>query len=99
MARVESRLHIELAYSSAPRQLHTLAITLPPGSTLADALCASGWLAAHGLALDALQCGIWGRVKPLDHVLRDGDRIELYRPLMVDPKEARRLRYKKQRRA
>jgi putative ubiquitin-RnfH superfamily antitoxin RatB of RatAB toxin-antitoxin module len=36
-------------------------------------------------------------VQPLDHVLREGDRIELYRPLAVDPKEARRLRYKKQR--
>ena len=99
MAPVESWLRIELAYSPAPRQVHTLAATLPPGSTVADALHASGWLQAHGLTLDALACGVWGRVKPLDHPLRDGDRIELYRPLTVDPKEARRLRYKKQRRA
>jgi uncharacterized protein len=42
---------------------------------------------------------VWGRVTPLDHVLRDGDRVEIYRPLTVDPKEARRLRYKRQRRA
>jgi putative ubiquitin-RnfH superfamily antitoxin RatB of RatAB toxin-antitoxin module len=99
MAHVESWLRIELAYSPAPRQVHTLAITLPPGGTLADALRASGWLEVHGLALDALHCGVWGRMKPLDHPLRDGDRIELYRPLTVDPKEARRLRYKKQKRA
>ena len=46
----------------------------------------------------ACACGVWGRVQPLDHVLRDGDRVELYRPLTVDPKEARRLRYKKQQR-
>ena len=98
MALVESLLRIELAYSPAPRQVLTLAITLAPGSTVADALRASGWLQAHGLALDALNYGVWGRMQPLDHLLRDGDRIELYRPLTVDPKEARRLRYKKQKR-
>ncbi len=76
----------------------TLSVSLPAGSSVADALRASGWLEAHGLDLDTLRCGVWGRVQPLDHPLRDGDRIELYRPLTVDPKEARRLRYKKQRR-
>jgi uncharacterized protein len=99
MAHVESLLRIELAYSPAPRGVLTLSISLPPGSTVVDGLRASGWLQAHGLDLDALRCGVWGRVQPLDHPLRDGDRIELYRPLTVDPKEARRLRYKKQRRA
>ena len=98
MAHVESLLRIELAYSPAPRRVLTLSISLPPDSTVADALRASGWLRAHGLDLDALRCGVWGRVQPLDHLLRDGDRIELYRPLTVDPKEARRLRYKKQKR-
>jgi uncharacterized protein len=98
MAHVESLLRIELAYSPAPRQVHTLAITLAPGSTAADALRASGWLQAHDLALDTLRCGVWGRMQPLDYALRNGDRIELYRPLTVDPKEARRLRYKKQKR-
>lgn len=99
MAHVESLLHIELAYSPAPRRVLALSITLPAGSTVADALRASGWLEACGLAIDALHCGVWGRVQALDHVLRDGDRVELYRPLTVDPKEARRLRYKRQRRA
>lgn len=99
MAPAEQALRIELAFSPAPRLVLTLSISLPPGSTVADALRASGWLEAHGLGLDTLRCGVWGRVQPLDHVLRDGDRIELYRPLTVDPKEARRLRYKKQKRA
>jgi putative ubiquitin-RnfH superfamily antitoxin RatB of RatAB toxin-antitoxin module len=40
---------------------------------------------------------VWGRVQPADTPLRDRDRVEVYRPLLVDPKEARRQRYKKQR--
>jgi putative ubiquitin-RnfH superfamily antitoxin RatB of RatAB toxin-antitoxin module len=96
MARAEADLRIELAWSPAPREVRTLALVLPPGSTVADALRASGWLEAHGLSLESLRCGIWGRVQTPEHALRDGDRIELYRPLIVDPKEARRLRYKKQ---
>ena len=42
-----------------------------------------------------LRVGIWGRLRPLDTPLRERDRIEVYRPLSVDPKEARRLRYAK----
>jgi uncharacterized protein len=97
MDRAEDRLHVELAFSPVARQVESLALEMPPGSTLADALRASGWIEAHGIELDTVRCGVWGRVQPLDHVLREGDRIELYRPLTVDPKEARRLRYKKQR--
>ena len=96
MDRADMALCIELAYSPAPRQVKATTLVLPTGSTVADALRASGWLEAHGLMLEGLRCGVWGRVQPLDHPLRDGDRIELYRPLIVDPKEARRLRYKKQ---
>ncbi len=99
MDPAESRLQIDLAYSPAPRQVQSARLSLPAGSTVADALRASGWLEEHGLALESLRCGVWGKVQPLDRPLRDGDRVELYRPLTVDPKEARRLRYKKQRRA
>ena len=50
----------------------------------------------HGFAASrSTLAGIWGRVQPLDTLLRDRDRVELYRPLLVDPKEARRLRYKR----
>jgi uncharacterized protein len=99
MVRAESLIRIELVYSPAPRQVANLAFTLPAGSTVCDALEASGWLAQYALAREGLRCGVWGRVLPLDHELRDGDRVEIYRPLTVDPKEARRLRYKRQRRA
>jgi putative ubiquitin-RnfH superfamily antitoxin RatB of RatAB toxin-antitoxin module len=46
--------------------------------------------------IDALQTGIWGRKLPSDHMLRDGDRVELYRALKVDPKVARRERFSRQ---
>jgi putative ubiquitin-RnfH superfamily antitoxin RatB of RatAB toxin-antitoxin module len=48
----------------------------------------------HGLDPDTVLAGIWSRVQPPDTLLRDRDRVELYRALRVDPKEARRLRYK-----
>ena len=43
-----------------------------------------------------LECGVWGRKVELDHVLRADDRVELYRPLQVDPKVARRERFVRQ---
>jgi putative ubiquitin-RnfH superfamily antitoxin RatB of RatAB toxin-antitoxin module len=60
---------------------------------------ASGWLAEHGWNAAELRLGIWGKPKTLDTPLRERDRIEIYRPLLVDPKEARRQRYRKQRAA
>ena len=63
---------------------------------MADALRASRLLDGLSAAqADALQAGIWGRVAPLDTPLRDGDRVELTRGLLVDPKEARRQRYRR----
>ena len=99
MALADSTLRIEVAFSVAPRQVEVAALELPAGSNVADALRGSGLLERHGLAADSLACGVWGRHQPLTGLLRDGDRVELYRPLTVDPKEARRLRYKRQRRA
>jgi uncharacterized protein len=92
-------LRVEVAYSPAPRQVQVVTLDLAAGCSVADALRASGLLERHALALEGSRCGIWGRVQPLDGLLRDGDRVELYRPLSVDPKQARRLRYKRQRRA
>ena len=90
MAPVE--LTIEMLFSPAPRQVRRLTLSLPQGATVAQALAASGWvdlpepLAQH--------VGIWGRRTTLDAVLHDQDRIEVYRGLKVDPKEARRVRYR-----
>ena len=95
MARDEA-LHVEVVYAAAPHDVRSAALTLQAGATVADAVRASGLL--RGLsasAADALQAGIWGRVAALDARLRDGDRLELTRGLLVDPKEARRQRYKR----
>lgn len=94
MGRAEGLLQIELVFSPAPRQVQTRRLALPAGSSLGDAMRASGLF--DGEPPGELAYGIWGRRQPLSTVLRDGDRVEAYRALTVDPKEARRLRYKGQ---
>jgi putative ubiquitin-RnfH superfamily antitoxin RatB of RatAB toxin-antitoxin module len=86
---------VEVAYSPGPRRVDVVPLALPEGSTVAQALVASGLLERHGLAGGPLpDCGIWGRRQPPETVLRDRDRVELYRPLRCDPKETRRQRYR-----
>lgn len=90
-------LRIEVVYCPQPGQADAVSLPMSPAATVADALQASGLLTRHGLTLNALTVGVWAKTKPLDTTLRDGDRVEIYRPLTVDPKEARRLRYKRDR--
>lgn len=90
-------LRIEVAYSPAARQVDIRVLTLPAGATVRQAVDASTLLAVHQLDATHLRVGVWGRAAPWSHVLRDQDRVELYRALKADPKESRRLRYKKQR--
>lgn len=92
----DGSIGIELVYAPAPHDVWQLALRLPAGSTVADALRASGWAERLGAAaLDTLQVGIWGRACTPEAPLRERDRVELYRPLQVDPKEARRQRYRR----
>ena len=100
MARAETAadLRVEVVYCPAPGQIDQTRLRLPAGASVADALRASGVLDRHPvLAADGAEprVGVWCRVAPLDTALRDQDRVELYRPLTVDPKEARRLRYRR----
>lgn len=68
-------------------------VDVAAGSSLADAVRVSGLLEAEpALAAQALDVGVFGRVRSADTVVRDGDRVEVYRPLTIDPKEARRVR-------
>jgi putative ubiquitin-RnfH superfamily antitoxin RatB of RatAB toxin-antitoxin module len=68
------------------------------GTTLIEALTASGLPAQFPqLELSACKLGIYGKIREASTVLRDGDRIEVYRPLLADPKEARRRRVEKKR--
>lgn len=89
-------LRIEVVYAAAPHQVEQHQLILPKGATAADALRASGLsVLANAALLDALELGVWGRKCAPGTVLKDQDRVELYRPLVVDPKEARRQRYRK----
>jgi len=91
-------LRISVAYSPAPRAVDLVELTLPDGATVHDALEASGLAARHpGVDFAALKLGVWGKVRAADTPLRDADRVEVYRPLQVDPKEARRQRYRRHR--
>jgi hypothetical protein len=88
-------LKVEVVYCPQPGQCDCVALDLPEGARLQDALDASGLCQRHGLQAGACEVGIWGRKQPLEAPLREHDRVEIYRPLRVDPKEARRLRYKR----
>ena len=93
----EAELLITVMYSPAARQVCEWSLVLAQGSTVRQAVAASGLLHAFpDLALDTVKTGIWGRKVGLDHVLRAQDRVEIYRPLTVDPKVARRQRFVKQ---
>ena len=69
------------------------ALTVPAGTNIGQAVEQSGLLQeVPGIDLAVNMVGIYGKKKPLDTVLREHDRIEVYRPLQADPKEARRRR-------
>jgi putative ubiquitin-RnfH superfamily antitoxin RatB of RatAB toxin-antitoxin module len=85
---------VNLVFSPAPRKIDEKTLALPPGSTVLEALLQAGWV---NEALEAGHTvGIWGKKTSPSHLLQDRDRIEIYRPLKVDPKVARRERFQKQ---
>jgi putative ubiquitin-RnfH superfamily antitoxin RatB of RatAB toxin-antitoxin module len=93
----EDSICVSVCYSRIAREVREVTLRLPPGSRLVDALRESALLVGVPDAeVDALVTGIWGRKVPPDHVLRQGDRVELYRALKVDPKVARRERFNQQ---
>ena len=90
-------LSITVAYAPAPRQVCEVALKVPAGGTVREAIEASGLPARFpGLSLDPGSVGVWGRKVPLDQALQDQDRVEIWRALIVDPKVARRERFNKQ---
>lgn len=88
-------VRVEVVYCPSPGQADLTPLALDEGSTVRVALQRSGVLARHGLDLETLDVGVWFKACGLDQPLRDGDQVQLYRPLTVDPKEARRLRYRR----
>ncbi len=85
-------MQIEVAYARADRQL-VLPLAVAPGTTAGEAVRISGIL-AHFPEIDPDRCplGIYGRPCAHEHRLQPGDRVEIYRPLLADPKALRRQR-------
>jgi putative ubiquitin-RnfH superfamily antitoxin RatB of RatAB toxin-antitoxin module len=85
-------IRVEVACVAADR-VFLRELTLPAGATVAEAVAASGLASAWpGVDIADDRLGVFGRRVTPRRVLRDGDRVEVYRPLAVDPKEARRRR-------
>ena len=90
-------MRITLVYAPAQRQVVEESMELPARSTVLDALITSGWRDRFSLAQQAdIELGVWNHKASLQTVLKDLDRVEIYRPLTVDPKKARRERFNNQ---
>jgi putative ubiquitin-RnfH superfamily antitoxin RatB of RatAB toxin-antitoxin module len=89
---VEALIDVEVAYAT-PEQQMIVALNLPEGATVEQAIHASDLLNRFP-EIDAadIKAGIFGNVCKLEQPLKQGDRVEIYRPLLHDPKEARRQR-------
>jgi len=97
-------IQIQCVFSPAPRQVIQIKLVLAEGSLVKDALeqlhLSTEWLSfqqSDSVQPNRLQKqGIWGRMVTANHILKDGDRLEIYRSLLVDPKLARKQRFKRQ---
>lgn len=95
IAEVTVRLTISVAFSPLAGTVDEVVMVLDQGATVADALRLSDLQKRHPqVDLSGLPTGVWGVLCERTQRLRDVDRVELYRPLTVDPKEARRLRFR-----
>ena len=88
-------MRVEVVYALPQRQ-EQVVLDLAPGSTVQDAIQASG-LPQRPLQIEIGRAGVWGRPVSPETRLRDLDRVEIYRPLLADPKEVRRERAAKTR--
>ncbi|MBD2781352.1 RnfH family protein [Xenorhabdus sp. 42] len=88
----ESEINIEIVYALPERQ-YLYNVKLPRGSTIEQAIESSGLLALRDdIDLTKNKVGIYSRPAKLTDTLEEGDRVEIYRPLIADPKEMRRKR-------
>jgi putative ubiquitin-RnfH superfamily antitoxin RatB of RatAB toxin-antitoxin module len=88
-------LHVQVCYATAISQ-SLRKLTVAQGTTIEQAIAASGILAdVPGIDLALQAVGVFGRKRPLETLVREGDRIEIYRPLVADPKETKRRRVEK----
>ncbi|WP_303285722.1 RnfH family protein [Marinobacter sp. SS8-8] len=90
-------IQVEVAYARPDKQ-EIIPVTVPEGATALEAAKLSGIADIFPeIDVDATDMGVFGKVikNPSAHELREGDRVELYRPLRIDPKQARLNRAKK----
>jgi putative ubiquitin-RnfH superfamily antitoxin RatB of RatAB toxin-antitoxin module len=91
-AAAEQRLSVQVCYATAEFEF-LRSLQVAAGSTVEQAIMLSGLLdQVPGLDIGTAPVGIYGKKKALDTVLRERDRVEVYRPLLCDPKETRRRR-------
>jgi putative ubiquitin-RnfH superfamily antitoxin RatB of RatAB toxin-antitoxin module len=96
---MSARLSVEVCYALPDAQT-LIVVELPAGATVQQALDASGILKRFpSIDLNTQKVGVFGKLKALDTVLADHDRVEIYRPLLVDPKVSRQRRVEKTRKA
>ena len=92
------QIEVEVAYAVPQHQI-TKKLTLPAGSSVAQAIRASGLLDAFPeIDLNRQRVGVFGEFVRLDDPLHDGERVEIYRALIADPKEVRRRRTREKKR-
>ncbi len=85
-------ISVQVCYATPVRQF-LRELTVAEGTTLHEAIRRSGVLdEVPEIDLSVLQVGVFGKRRKLDEVLRNGDRVEIYRPLIADPKDSRRRR-------
>jgi hypothetical protein len=90
--KTNGMIQVEVLYA-LPQEQILLEVNVPQGSTIEEALKASGILQKYpDIDLAINKIGIFSKLSKLDVVVRDKDRIEIYRPLIADPKEVRRKR-------
>ncbi len=88
----EEPITVEVAYAR-PDEQRIIELQVPPGTTVAEAIERSGIVEQFPeIDLAKNKVGIFGKLSKLDNVLQAGDRVEIYRPLIADPKEARKKR-------
>ncbi|MDB5824422.1 MAG: RnfH family protein [Herminiimonas sp.] len=90
-------IRVEVCYAKGPL-IFLRSLSLPAGATIAEAIAQSGvQVAAPEIDLASCRVGLYGKLKTIDTVLREHDRVEIYRGLLADPKDARRNRVKSRR--
>ena len=91
----QKTITVEVAYA-LPEKQSVVTLQVKPGTTLLEAIKLSGILEQHPeIDLSESKLGVFSKISPPETVLREKDRVEIYRPLIADPKESRRKRAEK----